>query len=138
VKRGGAVDQRGQAALIVLVFALFFLMLIGLVSDGGMILSQRRDLQGLADGAARAGAQASNQNISRSGQPMQIDPSAAQAEVSTYLAQDGYRGSFNVIPSATQVTVNLSDTYPLGFAKLLGISTTTLHATASSSPISGP
>jgi uncharacterized membrane protein len=137
MRRRPGVDERGQAALIVLVFALFFLMLIGLVSDGGRILSQRRDLQGLADGAARAGALAGNQNASRSGQPTKIDPAAAQAEVAAYLVHAGYTGTFNVAPATTQVTVDLTDTYPLDFARLLGISTTTLHATATSNPVAG-
>jgi uncharacterized membrane protein len=131
------VDERGQAALMVLVFALFFVMLIGLVSDGGKILSQRRDLQGLADGAARAGALAGNQNASRSGQPTQIDPAVAQAEVSTYLSQAGYTGASNVAATPTEVTVDLTGTYPLDFARLLGISRTTLHATATSNPVAG-
>ena len=131
-------DEQGQAVLLVVVVAVFALILIGLVSDGGLVLSQRRDLQGLADGAARAGALSANQNRSRSGATADIDPVAARAAVSAYLAQAGFTGSADVLASTTQVTVDLSQTYPLAFAKLLGLSTTTLHATSTSNPIPGP
>ena len=132
-----SLDDEGQAALIVVVFALFLIMLIGLVSDGGMILSQRRDLQGLADGAARAAAQPGNQNASRSGSTS-IDPTTAEQDAQSYLADAGFEGSSNVLTAGGQVTIQLSESVPLGFAKLLGISRTTLHATSTSSPISGP
>lgn len=35
-------DERGQAGLIVLAFLLFIVGLIGLVSDGGQTLAERR------------------------------------------------------------------------------------------------
>ena len=128
-------DDRGQAALIVLMLAVFFLLLLGLVSDGGLLLSQRRDLQGLADGAARAGAAAIDPSTVRTGYVPQIDPAVAQTQISRYLAAAGFSGSAQVSPTPAQVRVELSGTYSLAFAKLVGIGSATLHATSTSDPI---
>ena len=48
--------QRGQVIVWVAVMLPFFLAVIGLASDGGLVFEQRRALQALADEAARAGA----------------------------------------------------------------------------------
>jgi Flp pilus assembly protein TadG len=128
-------DDRGQAALIVLMLAVFFLLLLGLVSDGGLLLSQRRDLQGLADGAARAGAAAIDPGTVRTSHVPQIDPAVAQTQISRYLAAAGFSGSAQVSPTPAQVRVELSGTYSLAFAKLVGIGSATLHATSTSDPI---
>ena len=127
-------DDRGQAALIVLMLAVFFLLLLGLVSDGGLLLSQRRDLQGLADGAARAGAAAIDPSTIRTGH-LQIDPAVAQTQIDRYLAAAGFSGSAQVSPTPAQVRVELSGTYSLAFARLVGIGSATLHATSTSDPI---
>ena len=128
-------DDRGQAALIVLMLAVFFLLLLGLVSDGGLLLSQRRDLQGLADGAARAGAAAIDPSTVRTAHAPQIDPAVAQTQIARYLAAAGFSGSAQVIPTPAQVRVELSGTYSLAFAKLVGIGSATLHASSTSDPI---
>jgi Flp pilus assembly protein TadG len=135
ISRRNLGDDRGQAALIVLMLAVFFLLLLGLVSDGGLLLSQRRDLQGLADGAARAGAAAIDPSTERSGHGAQIDPAVAQTQIDRYLAAAGFSGSAQVIPTPAQVRVELSGTYSLAFAKLVGIGSATLHATSTSDPI---
>jgi Flp pilus assembly protein TadG len=128
-------DDRGQAALIVLMLVVFFLLLLGLVADGGLLLSQRRDLQGLADGAARAGAAAIDPSTVRTSHAPQIDPAVAQTQIDRYLAAAGFSGSAQVSPTPAQVRVELSGTYSLAFAKLVGIGSATLHATSTSDPI---
>jgi Flp pilus assembly protein TadG len=120
---------------MVLMLAVFFLLLLGLVSDGGLLLSQRRDLQGLADGAARAGAAAIDPSTIRTAQAPQIDPAVAQTQITRYLAAAGFSGSAQVSPTPAQVRVELSGTYSLAFAKLVGIGSATLHATSTSDPI---
>lgn len=129
------VDERGQAALIVLVFLLFIVALIGLVSDGGQTLAQRRDLQGLADGAARAGGAALDQTALVSSGSALIDPTAARQAISQYLAAANYTGSDQIDATTTQVTVALTQSYPLTFDQFVGIPSVTLHASSLSAPI---
>lgn len=125
----------GQAAVMVIIVALGFLVLLGLVSDGGMVLSQRRDLQGLADGAARVGAAAVDQGVLRNSGQAQIDPTQAQARVAAYLQAAGFMGSSQVTPGPADVSVQLTEREPVMFAKFLGIPSVTLHAVGDASPI---
>ena len=130
-------DERGQATVIILVFVLVVIALVGVVSDGGQALAQRRELQGLADGAARAGAGALNQDALVTTATPQIDPQQAQAAVTQYLSAAGYAGSppqVSVTPS--QISVALTQSYHLAFDQFIGISTVTLHASSSSAPVS--
>jgi Flp pilus assembly protein TadG len=56
----------------VTVFALmlpFMLALLGLSVDGGQMLIVQRDIQGIAEGAARAGAEQLDQNAARTTRP---------------------------------------------------------------------
>ena len=48
-------DERGVVAPLVAVMLIGLLGIAALVIDGGVLFAARRDLQGLADGAARAG-----------------------------------------------------------------------------------
>ena len=82
-----------QTLFAVLVFAL--LGLSGLAIDGGQVLVARRDAQGLADAAARAGAGQLDEVAARSNpeKPPQLDPAAATAAAITYID--------NVRPGAT-------------------------------------
>jgi Flp pilus assembly protein TadG len=133
---GTACDDRGQVTLIVLVFMLVVIALVGVVSDGGQALAQRRELQGLADGAARAGAGALNQDALASTATPQIDPQAAQQAVAQYLAAAGFTGRPQVSVTAVQISVVLTQSYHLTFDQFIGISSVTLHASSSSSPVS--
>ena len=129
--------DRGQATLIVLVFMLVVIALVGVVSDGGQALAQRRELQGLADGAARAGAAALNQDALVTTATPQIDPHQAQAAVAQFLSAAGYSGSApQVSVTAAQISVVLTQSYHLAFDQFIGISTVTLHASSSSAPVS--
>jgi Flp pilus assembly protein TadG len=65
-----------------------FVSLAGLAIDGGALLTSRRELQSLADGAARAGATQLDQQRLRAsgGVDVQLDPTLAPGAASTYLA----------------------------------------------------
>lgn len=130
-------DERGQAGLIVLVMVLFLLALVGLVVDGGQTLAERRELQGLADGAARAGAAALNQQSLVTTATPQIDPAQAQAAVSRYLSAAGYGGdTARVDVTPAQISVSLTQSYHLAFDQFFGIPRVTLRASSSSAPVS--
>jgi hypothetical protein len=49
-------SEDGQILVLTVVVALALLAILGLVADGGLILARHRELQGIADAAARAGA----------------------------------------------------------------------------------
>ena len=74
-----------QTLFAVLIFAL--LGLSGLAIDGGQLFIARRDAQGLADAAARAGAGQLDEVAARSNpdNPPQIDPLAATAAAIAYI-----------------------------------------------------
>jgi Flp pilus assembly protein TadG len=74
-----------QTLFAVLVFALVGLS--GLAIDGGQALVAKRDAQGLADAAARAGAGQLDEVAARSNpdSPPQIDPAAATAAAIAYV-----------------------------------------------------
>ncbi|HLI56117.1 MAG TPA: pilus assembly protein TadG-related protein [Actinomycetota bacterium] len=130
-------DERGQATLIILVWVLIVIALVGVVSDGGQALAQRRELQGFADGAARAGAAALNQDALVGANVAQIDPQQARAAVAQYLSASGFTGSsplVNVTPG--EISVSLTQSYHPTFDQFIGISNVTLHASSSSAPVS--
>ena len=130
-------DEGGQATLIILVWVLIVIALVGVVSDGGQALAQRRELQGYADGAARAGAAALNQDALVGANVAQIDPQQAQADVAQYLSAAGFTGSpplVNVTPG--EISVSLTQSYHPTFDQFIGISNVTLHASSSSAPVS--
>lgn len=130
-------DDRGQATLIILVWVLIVLVLVGVVSDGGQALAQRRELQGLADGAARAGAAALNQDALVGAQVAQIDPQQAQAAVAQYLSSAGFAGSApQVSVTPGEISVALTESYHPTFDQFIGIPNVTLHARSSSAPVS--
>lgn len=136
-QRGARQDDRGQATLIILVWVLIVLALVGVVSDGGQALAQRRELQGLADGAARAGAAALNQDVLVGAHVAQIDPQQAEAAVAQYLSAAGFAGDapkVSVTPGG--ISVSLTQSYHPTFDQFIGISNVTLHASSSSTPLS--
>src|SRR5437899_4256323 len=64
-----------------------FMSIAGLGIDGGVLLASRRQLQSVADGAARAGATRLDLDRLRAsgGADVQLDPALALEAASTYL-----------------------------------------------------
>jgi hypothetical protein len=84
-------DRRSTAqALVWFTLALpIFVSMAGLAIDGGMLLASRRQLQSVADGAARAGATRLDLNRLRAsgGADVQLDPQLATSAAQGYLAE---------------------------------------------------
>ena len=77
-------------ALVWLTLALpMFVSIAGLAIDGGVLLASRRQLQSVADGAARAGATRLDLDRLRGsgGADVQLDQGLALEAASTYLAE---------------------------------------------------
>ena len=104
-------DERGQVAPLVAVCLLGFMAIAGLVIDGGMMFSTRRGLQALADGAARAGAMAVDEEELRNSEAasLALDPDAARFAAENYLEAAGFAGSTEIEADRGSVTVQLFD-----------------------------
>src|SRR5882672_7628864 len=77
-------------ALVWLTLALpMFVSIAGLAIDGGVLLASRRQLQSVADGAARAGATRLDLDKLRGsgGSDVQLDQTLALEAASSYLAE---------------------------------------------------
>ena len=106
-ERGGAVIPRrwsGQALVWFTLALPLFLSIAGLAIDGGVLLASRRQLQSVADGAARAGATQLDQGRLRSsgGTDIQLDPELARGSTWTYLNERmGLELDWQTLPSAS-------------------------------------
>lgn len=64
-----------------------------------------------------------------------LDPVAAKAAATAFLAQVGETGTVNATPTLVSVTVTV--TRPGILVPILGIQTLTVHATATAAPVTG-
>jgi Flp pilus assembly protein TadG len=80
--------SRAQALVWLTVALPMFVSIAGLAVDGGILLASRRELQSVADGAARAGAtRLDSGRLRRSGgTDVELDQSQAVAAAQAYLA----------------------------------------------------
>lgn len=129
-------QETGQALVWVAVMLPLFLSIIGLSIDAGTIFDARRELQNVADSAARAGAMQIDQTAYRqsSGATVTLDPGAARAAADEYMASQGQGLSATVDVGSTSVVVQVSRSVPTGFLRLVGIDTVHITATAPAVP----
>jgi Flp pilus assembly protein TadG len=110
------------------------LAMAALVIDGGLLFAERRDLQGLADGSARAGAMAIDEDLLRETGTVRLDPAAAQAAAEQYLESVGVEGTIEIDANMLSVTVDLEETRPTLMMSLLGVRTVDVAAHAVARP----
>ena len=93
-----------------MVVALALLAILGLVADGGLLFARHRELQGLADAAASAGAAQLDEASYRTsnGRIAPLNPTQAQAATGRYLQTVRFAGRTNIVASPSQVTIGLS------------------------------
>ena len=130
--------EAGQALVWTAVMLPLFLSVIGLAIDAGTIFDARRELQNVADSAARAGAMQIDQTVYRqsSGATVVLDTAAARQAASQYVSSQGnVAATVDVAPQ--QVVVHVSRNVPLSFLRLVGISAVRITATAPASPRHG-
>lgn len=132
-------DESGQVAVIFAITLLGLLVVTALVVDGGMLFSARRDLQSLADGAARAGAMALDENRLRSsgGLVVQVDPTSAQQAANEYLRVSGFSGRAEIAPDFFSVRVALREEMPTLMMGIAGMRTITTKADSVAQPVIG-
>jgi Flp pilus assembly protein TadG len=103
--------EAGQILVLTVVVALALLAILGLVTDGGLILARHRELQGLADAAARAGAAQLDEASYRAsnGRTATLNPTQAQAAAGRYLQTVRFGGETSITATPSQVTIGLSE-----------------------------
>jgi Flp pilus assembly protein TadG len=124
--------RTGHALLWVALMLPFFLSVIGLAIDGGLAFNARRELQNVADGAARAGAMQIDLGTYRatSGTTIVLDPGRARAAADAYLAESGLPFLAAVESDVERVVVHVQTEVPTAFLRVVGIRQVRISATA--------
>lgn len=106
---------------------------VGLVSDGGLVFAQRRDLQNVADAAAAAGAMQIDEAAYRSTGEVVLDEQAARdAAVLQLDAEGDLDYAVSVLPDRVEVLVSRQAS--TGFLRVIGIQGIEVSASASAEP----
>lgn len=132
-------DERGVAAVFVMLLAVALLAMAGLVIDGGYAMAGNRRLSQQAQQAARVGADTLDQNSLRDGGIVTVQRPQAIAAAQAYLARIGApRGSISV--EGGTVTVRLSGRTKTAIMSAVGVSSLPIggHASARSIDEDGP
>ncbi len=126
--------------LFIIVVLLPVLGLSGLAIDGGQVLVERRVVQGIADGAARAGAAELDEASARQDPtvPPRLDRDAAWESAARYVAVQPPGMEAQIDTSEDAVVVHLtSRPIPMSFLRLAGITTVRVEAEARAQPETG-
>jgi hypothetical protein len=111
-------SERGQSLVLTTFFVAALLGMAALVIDLGTWFRSQRDLQAVADSAALAGAQ---------GLP---DGGQASAFANQYTNKNGANGPTVTFPNADQIKVALQRPAPGFFARVFGVNSVTIRASA--------
>ncbi len=125
--------------LVVFLFVPALLTAGGLAVDGGQVFIARREAQGIADAAARAGAEAIDVRALRTqpAAPAQLDPSAARAAAAGYVAIQAPGFAAEVDANTRQTVVRVTRTVSLSFMRLVGFSSVRVEAASTAEPRTG-
>jgi uncharacterized membrane protein len=135
-------DVRGQAAAWLAIMLPLFLAVVGLAVDGVVVLGARRELQDIADGAARAGATAVDEQRYREQGTVELVEGTARQRAEQALARvesrrlDG-RPAGEVLASRTEVAVSVRGRARLAFIRIVGVRTAEVRASARARPFPG-
>jgi uncharacterized membrane protein len=129
--------ERGAVAPLVAVAMLGLLAITALVVDGGVMFAARRDLQGLADSSARAGAMAIDADQLRQTGTVRLDPDLAEDQARDYLRTAGFQGDVQVRADTSAVTVDLVKDRATVMMGLVGVRTMRTDAHAVARPRTG-
>lgn len=131
-RRPGGGDE-GQVLVMVALMMVGLVAVVGLVSDGGLVFSQRRDLQNVADAAAAAGAMQINEAAYRAEGRVVLDERMAREVAARYLdGEEGITYSVSVLPD--RVDIEVSRQASTGFLRVIGIDGVAVSASASAEP----
>ena len=125
--------DEGQVLVMVALMMVGVVSVVGLVSDGGLVFAQRRDLQNVADAAAAAGAMQIDEAVYRSTGEVVLDEQFARDAAALYL--DAERDlDYVVSVLSDRVEVAVSRRATTGFLRVIGIDGIDVSATATAEP----
>ncbi|NJD66815.1 MAG: hypothetical protein FIB00_16510 [Chloroflexi bacterium] len=125
--------EEGQVLVMVALMMLGVVSVVGLVSDGGLIFAQRRDLQNVADAAAAAGAMQVDETAYRATGEIVLNEQLARDAAAIYLdAEGGLDYVVSVLPDRVEVLVSRQAS--TGFLRVIGVQGIEVSATASAEP----
>jgi Flp pilus assembly protein TadG len=105
-------NERGSVTVFIVIIFSALVLLAGLVIDGGYSLAAKMRAISIADGAARAGAQAMQANLYREKGDVQFDAYAVTSAGDQYLEDNGVAGSVEiengVVVARTEVPQTMS------------------------------
>jgi Flp pilus assembly protein TadG len=103
--------EGGQILILTVVVALALLAILGLVADAGLVLARHRQLQGVADAAARAGAAQLDEATYRAsnGRIAHLNATQAEQAAGRHLQAAGFTGQASVTATTDQVVIGLSE-----------------------------
>ena len=127
--------DRGAATMWMVMGTVIVLAICGLVFDGGLMISAKRDATNDAEAAARAGVQGRDLGAVYGTGPQRIDPTAATNHTNAFLARNGWTGTASA--DAQTVTVTVTRTQHLTFLTIFGLGTRTITGTATAVPAQG-
>jgi Flp pilus assembly protein TadG len=133
--------QRGQVIVWVVVMLPFFLATAGLVIDAGRVLDARREVQNVADGAARVAAMQIDAPHLRDTGDLRLDQDRARDAAQRYIrdqaAGEGWETP-RITPSAGGVQVQVARRAPTSFLRIINVeSLVTVQASALAEPCVG-
>ena len=126
--------ELGSLTVFVASLALALLALVGLVVDGGRAVAAQSASTGVAEQAARLGAEQISVEAIRSG-TVAIDPSAAMKAAAAYLRAAGATGVVTV--TGQSVGVHIQSSEPTVILGIIGVSQLRVSATASATNVHG-
>jgi len=128
----GRTAEAGQAIVWTAVMLPLLLSVVGLAIDAGIVFSARRELQNVADSAARAGAMQVDERSYRSssGASVVLDQAAARELAAEYAASQGRGMVATVGVEPQRVVVSVSREVPTSFLRLAGINSVRVNAIA--------
>ena len=107
----------------------FFLSIVGLAIDAGIVFAARRELQNVADGAARAGAmQIDIDAYRRSSDRLVLDETKARQAAAEYVSNEPAEVSATIEADSNRVVVEASREVPTSFLQLVGVMTVRISA----------
>jgi Flp pilus assembly protein TadG len=129
-------EEGGQVIVMVAIAMTGLVAVVGLVSDGGLVFAQRRDLQNVADAAALAGAMQIDEGAYRASESVVLDEHAAYRAATGYLEDEGDL-AYSVVVRPARVEVAVSREASTGFLRVVGIDSVEISAKAMAEPRHG-
>jgi Flp pilus assembly protein TadG len=139
--RDQAQAEQGAAAVIVLLLAPVLFALAGLVLDGGTHLAARQRMAGLAEQAARAGADTLDTSSLRSSGTATLDPDRATAAACRYVRtvepDATCSATVRATPTGQEVQVRVRGRTTTALLGLIGVNTLRTDALGTAQPVTG-